>query len=599
MKLPAFPAAAFAAVLACLGIAIGLGSTVRGQVPVSSPSNKHNLSVNGTGTVRSTGTTEICIFCHAPHNTDPAPPLWNHMQSGTTYTPYTSTTMAATPGAPTGSAKLCLSCHDGTVAVGATVSRGLQSMAGVDASGHMTGAAVLGSNLSDDHPISFVPVTGPQIVNPPAGDPVKLDVHGELQCRSCHDPHKQEVDAVVKKFLVKDNASSALCLTCHQKTFWSTTPASHRTSTKSYTAAQGAHTGYTTVASNGCESCHKPHSATSASRMLKDLEEKTCDVCHGPNAVASTNIAAEFNKTYAHPVYRITPSVHDASESTTGATRLPETSAAAPRHAECADCHNPHAAHANATVAPKGSGKLAGVWGIDATGVRVDPGGAPPSVNQYEICFKCHADSANRPQPNGPDPPYAARVATQFNKRLQFDLANPSFHPVEGPGRGSFVPSLVSPWTTSSIVFCTDCHGNDSGPDAPTPGAGPAGLHGSTFKHLLVARYDMDNGSQVESAATYALCYKCHSRTSILGNASFTQHSRHLQNASAPCSLCHDPHGISSAQGNSTNNAHLINFDTRFVSPNSSGIRRYESTGQGHGRCYLLCHGQDHNPRTY
>src|SRR5262249_4811767 len=160
--------------------------------------------VNGTGTVRSTGTTEICIFCHAPHNTDPAPPLWNHMQSGTTYTPYTSTTMAATPGAPTGSAKLCLSCHDGTVAVGATGWRGLQTMIGVARSGRMTGAAVLGSNFPDDHPISFVPVPGPQIVTPPPGDPVKPASHGELRCRSCHDPHRQDVDSVVMKFLVKD-----------------------------------------------------------------------------------------------------------------------------------------------------------------------------------------------------------------------------------------------------------------------------------------------------------------------------------------------------------------------------------------------------------
>ncbi|PYQ73181.1 MAG: hypothetical protein DMG01_23020, partial [Acidobacteria bacterium] len=152
-------------------------------------------------------------------------------------------------------------------------------MTGVDGSGRLTGAAAIGSNLSDDHPISFVPVTGPQIVAPRAGDPVKLDDHGMLQCRSCHDPHQQEVDPVTKKFLVKNNSQSALCLTCHQKTYWSSTPVSHRTSTKTYTAAQGAHTGYTTVGANGCESCHKPHTATNASRMLKDVEEKSCDAC--------------------------------------------------------------------------------------------------------------------------------------------------------------------------------------------------------------------------------------------------------------------------------------------------------------------------------
>jgi len=570
------------------------------QVPVSSPSNKHNLSVNGAGPVRSTDTTEICIFCHAPHNSSPATPLWNQTQSGVTYTRYSSSTRAASPGAPTGWAKLCLSCHDGTVAIGATLSRGAIPMTGVSATGQLTGASALGSNLSDDHPISFVPVTGPQIVQPSPGDAVKLDDHGMLQCRSCHDPHQQNVDPVTGKFLVKANSESALCLTCHQKTYWSTTPASHRLSTRPYAAAQGAHTGYTTVASNGCESCHKPHTATDASRMLKDVEEKTCEACHGPSGVASANIAAEFNKTYRHPTYTVTPSAHDASESPDAVRfKLPEVSATAARHAECADCHNPHASHAAAATAPKASGRLAGVWGIGSNGLRVDPSGSPPSVREYEICFKCHGDSANKAQPLGPSPPYTTRQAAQFNKRLQFDPANPSYHPVEAAGRSTSVPSLIAPWTTSSIMYCTDCHDNDTGPKAPAPGTGPAGPHGSNFKHLLVARYDMDTGSNAESAAAYALCYKCHSRTSILSDASFTQHSRHLQSASAPCSVCHDPHGIPAAQGTTTNNSRLINFDTRFVSPNASGLLRFEVTGVGRGRCYLRCHGMEHNPLSY
>ncbi len=583
-----------------LAVVVTCRMTVTAQVPVSSPSNKHNLSASGQGAVRSTATTEICIFCHAPHNVSPAAPLWNQLQSGATYTAYSSSTMAASPGAPTGSSKLCLSCHDGTVAIGATLSRGRIAMSGVDAAGRLTGAAALGSNLSDDHPISFVPVTGPQIGNPPAGDAAKLDPHGMLQCRTCHDPHQQEIDPVTKKFLVKRNSASALCLTCHQKAYWSTTPSSHRTSTRSYTAAQGAHTGYTTVATNGCESCHKPHTAAAANRMLKSVEENTCHACHGPSGVASTNIAAEFVKIYRHPVYSITPSVHDAAESPASSTfRLPESSATAARHVECADCHNPHASHPAAATAPKASGRLSGVWGIDTNGLRVDPSGTPPSVREYEICFKCHADSANKAQPAGPDPPYANRQALQFNKRLQFDPANPSYHPIEAPGRSTFVPSLIAPWTTSSVIYCSDCHDNDTGPKAPTPGRGPAGPHGSNYKHLLVARYDMDSGSSPESESTYALCYKCHSRTSILSDASFKEHNRHLVVAAAPCSVCHDSHGISAAQGTTTNNSRLINFDTRFVTPSRSGLLRFEATGQGRGRCYLTCHGNEHDPRSY
>ena len=404
------PARALLAALLLFAVALGVQMKTSAQSQVSSPLNKHNLSVSGPGPVRATTTTEICVFCHAPHNSNPAAPLWNHADSGVTYATYTSSTMAAAPGAPTGSAKLCLSCHDGTVAIGATLTRGVIDMTGVNVAGHLTGPGALGANLSDDHPISFVPVTGPQILNPPAGDAVKLDPHGRVQCRSCHDPHQQNIDPVTGKFLVKANAESALCLTCHRKTYWSTTPNSHRISTRSYTAAHGAHTGYTTVASNGCESCHKPHTAPGASRMLKDVEEKTCGSCHGPSGVATKNIAAEFNKTYRHPSYAVTPSVHDAAESPDSTRfRVPEASATTPRHAECADCHNPHASHAVAATAPKASGLLAGVWGISSGGLRVEPSGTPPSVSEYEICFKCHGDSANKPQPAGPYPPYPNR----------------------------------------------------------------------------------------------------------------------------------------------------------------------------------------------
>jgi len=109
----------------------------------------------------------------------------------------------------------------------------------------------------------------------------------------------------------------------------------------------------------------------------------------------------------------------------------------------------------------------------------------------------------------------------------------------------------------------------------------------------------MDNGTYAESAAAYALCYKCHDRTSILGDVSFREHSKHVTGANSPCSLCHDPHGVSSTQGNATNNSNLINFDRRFVTPSSSGILRFDDLGARRGRCYMTCHGKNHNPISY
>ena len=570
---------------------------VEAQTRVDSPLNKHNLSTTGPGPVKSTTMTEVCVFCHTPHNANPAVPLWNQtLSNGANYQPYTSTTLAAAVGLPTASSKLCLSCHDGTVAIASTVTRGQIPMQGVNAQGQLTGGSVIGPDLRSHHPISFVPVTGPEIVNPPAGSPVKLDGSGQAQCTSCHDPHQMDVDPTTKKFLVTNNSSSGLCVVCHNKQYWSTSPSTHKTSTKAYTAAQGAHTGYTTVDTNGCESCHKPHGATATQRSLKAVEEWTCgsggSQCHATSGIGR-NIQSEFTKTYRHPTYDVTPAVHDASESPSNPTfTLPEVSAAASRHAECADCHNAHASNAAPASAPKGSGKIAGVWGINTNGSVRQPSGTPPSVNEYETCFKCHAGSANKPQPT--DPLLPKRVAPQFDMRLMFDPANPSSHPVEAPRSGASGFSVTPGWTVNSVTYCTDCHDNDTGPKAATPGAGPAGPHGSNIKHLLVNTYNSETDTR-----SAALCFKCHDSTKVAQTGSWRNNLHQDHHGGYSCSTCHDPHGISSTQGNSTNNAHLINFDTRFVKPSSGGILRYDNQGTNRGRCYLTCHGQNHNPESY
>ena len=84
---------------------------------------KHNLSISGPGTLKASSESQICIFCHTPHNASAAAPLWNRRDPGSTYIPYSSTTAVANPGQPTGASILCLSCHDGTIALGDVLSR--------------------------------------------------------------------------------------------------------------------------------------------------------------------------------------------------------------------------------------------------------------------------------------------------------------------------------------------------------------------------------------------------------------------------------------------------------------------------------------------
>ena len=246
------------------------------------------------------------------------------------------------------------------------------------------------------------------------------------------------------------------------------------------------------------------------------------------------------------------------------------------------------------------------MWGIKSDRSVALPIGLPPSVNEYEICFKCHADSANKPQIAGADigfGPLPVRQVNEFNKRMAFDPLGISFHPVTAPGRSLDVPSLISPWTSSSVMYCTDCHDNSDGPRAPGGSASnPAGPHASQWPHLLVARYVMtDNTSYTASNA--ALCFKCHSAASIMGDVSFEDHKKHIEGERSPCFVCHDPHGVKS--GVPITQKRLINFALKdgngltIVTPSSSGRLEFVSTGNRRGSCYLRCHGKNHNPLSY
>ncbi len=540
---------------------------------------KHNLSVSGPGTVKADQESRLCIFCHTPHHASVTQGiLWNREDSTATYIPYDSPTLTAVVGQPTGASKLCLSCHDGTVALGALLSEAAEVGFVGGVRFLPAGPGLIGSDLSDDHPVSFdydgnLAATNPDLVDPVAltGD-VRLDGFGQLQCTSCHDPHEEGFG----KFLVASTVGSELCRTCHDHSDWTTSV--HATSLATWNGTlpdPWPGSDLTTVADNACANCHRPHAAGSTAWILNyGFEEDNCLVCHN-GQVAATDIAADITTPFNHPVAAETD-VHEPNED----AGLPMTS-----HVECTDCHNPHAATETAAIAPFASGALRGATGIDAAG--------QPVANvtfQYEVCFKCHGEfSMTTPPVN--------RQLAQVDKRLQFEFPGPSFHPVVALGNNNDVPSLLPPYTESSYIYCTDCHASDTGPGAG--GSGPAGPHGSMYDHILERRYNLLDGIGY-TPVQYQMCFKCHSQTSLLNDDSFDEHDKHIRGEDAPCSVCHDPHGISSTQGNSVNNSHLINFDLSVVSADpGTGRLEFIDLGNKHGRCYLTCHGERHNPEEY
>lgn len=176
-------------------------------------------------------------------------------------------------------------------------------------------------------------------------------------------------------------------------------------------------------------------------------------------------------------------------------------------------------------------------------------------------------------------------------------------------GRNLDVPSIPSSldptMTSASVIYCTSCHADDEG--------GSRGPHGSMYPPILKERYET-NDNTPENLQNYALCYRCHERSSILRDTSFRTrtarttpsgggHSGHLAGG-APCSACHDPHGISDLSqigfGNTGSHTHLINFDKRIVGP-KPGMEYpiFKDTGSFSGSCTLLCHGYLHDNAAY
>ncbi|MDH5603809.1 MAG: hypothetical protein OEY51_07715, partial [Cyclobacteriaceae bacterium] len=191
-----------ARILGCFILLLIYGGQGHGQTPIAE--SRHNLSARSTvGTIKATSESQLCIFCHTSHlsKSSAKAPMWNKKDRGSIYVPYNgdpaniSSTLNAAPGQPDGSSILCLSCHDGTIALGEVANR----RASIDFSGvgqfMPTGSrGYLGTDLSDDHPISFtynnaLAVADDNLKSPGAiSYPVWLE-SGKVQCVSCHSSH--------------------------------------------------------------------------------------------------------------------------------------------------------------------------------------------------------------------------------------------------------------------------------------------------------------------------------------------------------------------------------------------------------------------------
>ncbi|PIP43164.1 MAG: hypothetical protein COX17_08510 [Deltaproteobacteria bacterium CG23_combo_of_CG06-09_8_20_14_all_60_8] len=229
-------------------MANGLGAGIKGS--------PHDFSDNAAGGVAGSvdevsatgwnGRKEICRVCHVPHDHGKDKYLngllWNHTVSSASYTMYdntwSSTLTHTQDSAPTGNSKLCLGCHDGSVAIDTfdKYAGGAQQLgvagnydAGAKVPRFMDGANL---DLRGTHPLSITYAgdtvgeagglkadtttwTGGQTIASTLQD-------GKVQCSTCHDVHDSVGVAVASTHLLRAattgaGTESALCLTCHNK----------------------------------------------------------------------------------------------------------------------------------------------------------------------------------------------------------------------------------------------------------------------------------------------------------------------------------------------------------------------------------------------
>jgi hypothetical protein len=590
----------------------------------------HNLSVSSGSSVTAPGSLG-CTFCHAPHSgIGGVTPLWNQTLSSQTYTPYTSTTYKQQGSAQPAlgkSSSLCLSCHDGTVAIGQTAAYGKISV-----SGSLNNQDVLGTNLSGSHPFSLVlPIKdSPDLVATLASQGVTADptravrlINGNVECTSCHNPHAQAIDPIAQNFLVGDSSNGKMCLACHDPnrivngqvnllSGW--TGSAHAVATNQ--VANTAHVGsYTTVAVNACTSCHMEHSASGPARLLRpatpaapgiDAATQDCITCHygGSNiSPAAPNVYAEFAK-----ISHLLPAgsnAHDAAEPMVLNNN---------RHATCIDCHNPHASNpmtlygAPPAIRPPQTG-VSGVSALDGVTVLT------PAANQFENCLRCHGASVGKQVllKFGYLPTRLVFTGDALNLVPQFSPNSTSSHPVVHDRTSPLPqPSLLvnmlnqngTPSTrlVGARIFCTDCHNSDD--NREFGGTGPNGPHGSTYPHILERNYQFSQAAipggtvsntyptpDLSPQGPYALCAKCHDLNNIMSNASWTQHSRHISNDGFSCSVCHTAHGMGAVSA-SVSGERLVNFDIAVVGQKPGLTISYN---RATNTCTLVCHNAVHN----
>ena len=422
------------------------------------------------------------------------------------------------------------------------------------------------------------------------------------------------------------------------------------TTTTTAPAAAAIHGPYT-INSAQCGTCHRVHAAK-APNLLKSgsptslgSQSTLCLSCHD-GTVASSAVKIQYD--LVRPVNNATTREyysHDAIDATPAKAHteslLNEFGGVSNRHSECSDCHNSHRATAKTTrdsvetvTGWEASGRLEGVSGVKVvngaagaapsytflSGVDTNVVPANAVTREYQLCFKCHSGFTTQ-LPNIVGKPSRDRL----DKGVEFNPNNPSYHPIEAPGKNTSPAMIASlsgyspyrQWTfgIGDTIRCSNCHASSTKFNQTTPPAAGSSLptHTSQVAGILLAPYRnrvLKPVGEAYNAAEFKLCFMCHATGPFDGTNSsatnWTKHNGHTNTrtgtntggqdidnplangGNAICSECHyrihsatykvGTQSITSARG-------MVNF-----SPNVGA----GATWNGSGCSNFTCHGKRH-----
>jgi hypothetical protein len=215
---------------------------------------------------------------------------------------------------------------------------------------------------------------------------------------------------------------------------------------------------------------------------------------------------------------------------------------------------------------------------------------SPSAAREYQVCLKCHSSYAY-----GTLPPSSPSGGSQSDAGSEFNPNNLSYHPVIGAPRFRVAASnLVSPWNTATSttrMYCSDCHGNND----TTSASVPQGTHGSVNPYMLRFANATWSTTAPTLNQTGGFCYNCHASSTIR-----TTNNVHglADHQGYPCQYCH----VATPHGSFRPSLIALTKDPVPYNMGAAKLIRWQRastpTGYSATDCYSACHSK-HNTASY